>query len=76
MNGYFEFKATFWTDGAEHIEKGVTYADTFSHAVEYIESYYGEDLCELSITMLEPYDVYILDGLTKLESTFFNREER
>lgn len=73
MHGYFEFKAIFWSDG-EKEEKGVVYADTFAHATEYIESYYGEDLIAFSIIMLEPYDVYILDGPTKLESNFFEEK--
>lgn len=74
MYGYFEFKAEVYYDGKSYIEKGVTYAETYAGAVAYIEDYYGEDLVSLSIQAIEPYNVYILEGPTKVEDNFFERE--
>lgn len=74
MYGYFEFKAEIYIDDNSYIEKGVTYADTYTDAASYIEDYYGEDLASLSIHAIEPYDVYILEGPTKVEDNFFEEE--
>ena len=74
MYGYFEFKAEVYFDGNSYVEKGVTYAKTYAGAVAYIEDYYGEDLVSFSIQALEPYNVYILEGPTRLETGFFEEE--
>ena len=70
MYGYFEFKAEVYFDDNSYIEKGVTYAETYAGAVAYIEDYYGEDLVSLSIQAVEPYNVYILEGPTKITDNF------
>ncbi len=75
MKGYFEFKAEICFDGKMLIEKGVTYAETYSEAMALIEDYYGEELCSISMEAIEPYGVYILEGDTKVESNFFERGE-
>ena len=74
MYGYFEFKAEFCFDSNSYIEKGVTYAETYVGAVAHIEDYYGEDLISLSIQAIEPYNVYILEGPTKVIDNFFEEE--
>ena len=43
-------------------------------AVAHIEDYYGENLISLSIQVIEPYNVYILEGPTKVEDSFFKGE--
>lgn len=43
-------------------------------AVTHIEDYYGEDLVSLSIQAIELYDVYILEGPTKVRDSFFKGE--
>lgn len=73
MYGYFEYKAEIYIDGKEYLEKGVTFADSYKKAVDYIEDYYGEDLIRLSIQAIEPYNVYVLEGVTKIEDDFFER---
>lgn len=75
MYGYFEFKAEVYFDGNSYIEKGVTFAETYAGAVDYIEDYYGEDLVSLSIQAIEPYNVYILEGPTKVTDNFFKEEK-
>lgn len=74
MCGYFEFKAEVYFDDKSYIEKGVTYAETYTDAVAHIEDYYGEDLVSLSIQAIEPYNVYILEGPTKVMDNFFEEK--
>lgn len=68
MYGYFKYVAKFYADGSEHCETGVTYAENFAKAMRQIEDYYGEELIEISIIVLEPYDVYVLEGPTRYDS--------
>ena len=58
-NGFYEYKVTFWDDFKGEMKSvcGVTYASTFTEAVDKIEKNYCT-VENINIFGLEPYDVY------------------
>lgn len=60
MEGYFEFKVTFYID-EERTECGVVFGTSYADAVRRIEEAYGDDLIEFSIYAVEPLPVYVFE---------------
>lgn len=55
-----EYEVKVWNSDEEKIETvhGVTFGVSFTEAMESIEDYYGEDLCSVTIILLEESEVY------------------
>lgn len=58
-----KYKAEFYNSINGIMEKveGVTMAENFTDAMEKIESYYGDELNEVTIILLEEANVYEFD---------------
>lgn len=57
--GFFEYKIEYWDEIQKKMTTacGVTYASTFTEAVDKIEQYYDK-IEDITIFSLEPYSVY------------------
>ena len=55
-----EYEAEIYNEIKEKVENvhGVTFANTFSEAMEKIEGYYGDELCSVMLFMLEENEIY------------------
>ena len=62
-----EYEVEVWNSDEKKIETvhGVTFGDTFTEAMEKIEGYYGEDLCSVTIFLLEESEVYEFENTQK-----------
>ena len=58
-----EYVATVWNsdENKEEINHGVTFAGNYTEAMSNIESYYGDELITIKVTMLEESPVYVLE---------------
>ena len=67
MFGPFEYEVTVWYSGDRKAEKrqGVTFADSYSEAVENVEDFYGEDMIDVKLFALEENKVYEFNSTTE-----------
>ena len=69
---YWEYQLKIWDaiDSKETIRSGVVAADTFTEAMQEIESYYGDELME--VQMLKAITDVVFDFQYVMEDTDFD----
>jgi hypothetical protein len=74
--GFFEYICEFWNeiDGKMDTVFGITYADSFTNAMNQIEKYYGHTIESVKLYGLEPSSVYELNNPTNFLITVNTKE--
>ena len=59
----YEVKVYNEINGEIEEEKGITFAEDFTEACKKIEKYYGNELIDIFLYMLEESDVYVFNHM-------------